>query len=248
MLATQCLVQALTADDADLLLGHRGPRCHREGSDPGDDRAARTSGTSRACGRVRREAIRGLSMENRMTICNMTIEGGGRAGMIAPRPPSPVEGRRARPRTSTRPSPAGVSCRPTRVPRSTRGRHRRRLDLADGHLGDESRSGGRGHRRRPRALNGHRGARAALHGPRAGPRDPRDPARPRVHRLVYQLAYRRPARGGRLAGRRVADTLSDGRSGLGPGSRRRPSPRASTRSSERRLRLAQRRLFDVPGA
>jgi 3-isopropylmalate/(R)-2-methylmalate dehydratase large subunit len=30
------------------------------------------------------EAIRGLSMENRMTICNMTIEGGGRAGMVAP--------------------------------------------------------------------------------------------------------------------------------------------------------------------
>src|SRR5207248_10527084 len=30
------------------------------------------------------ETIRGLAMENRMTICNMTIEGGGRAGMIAP--------------------------------------------------------------------------------------------------------------------------------------------------------------------
>jgi 3-isopropylmalate/(R)-2-methylmalate dehydratase large subunit len=30
------------------------------------------------------DTIRGLSMENRMTICNMTIEGGGRAGMIAP--------------------------------------------------------------------------------------------------------------------------------------------------------------------
>jgi 3-isopropylmalate/(R)-2-methylmalate dehydratase large subunit len=30
------------------------------------------------------EPIRALSMENRMTICNMTIEGGGRAGMIAP--------------------------------------------------------------------------------------------------------------------------------------------------------------------
>jgi 3-isopropylmalate/(R)-2-methylmalate dehydratase large subunit len=29
-------------------------------------------------------AIAGLSMEGRMTICNMTIEGGGRAGMIAP--------------------------------------------------------------------------------------------------------------------------------------------------------------------
>jgi 3-isopropylmalate/(R)-2-methylmalate dehydratase large subunit len=30
------------------------------------------------------EPIEGLSMENRMTICNMTIEGGGRAGMVAP--------------------------------------------------------------------------------------------------------------------------------------------------------------------
>src|SRR5437588_12623343 len=29
-------------------------------------------------------AIESLSMEGRMTICNMTIEGGGRAGMIAP--------------------------------------------------------------------------------------------------------------------------------------------------------------------
>jgi 3-isopropylmalate/(R)-2-methylmalate dehydratase large subunit len=30
------------------------------------------------------EAIRALPMEGRMTICNMTIEGGGRAGLIAP--------------------------------------------------------------------------------------------------------------------------------------------------------------------
>jgi 3-isopropylmalate/(R)-2-methylmalate dehydratase large subunit len=30
------------------------------------------------------ETVRGLSMEGRMTICNMTIEGGGKAGMIAP--------------------------------------------------------------------------------------------------------------------------------------------------------------------
>jgi 3-isopropylmalate/(R)-2-methylmalate dehydratase large subunit len=30
------------------------------------------------------DVIRGLDMEGRMTICNMTIEGGGRAGMIAP--------------------------------------------------------------------------------------------------------------------------------------------------------------------
>jgi len=30
------------------------------------------------------EAIESLSMEGRMTVCNMTIEGGGRAGMVAP--------------------------------------------------------------------------------------------------------------------------------------------------------------------
>ena len=30
------------------------------------------------------EAFRSLSMEGRMTVCNMTIEGGGRAGMVAP--------------------------------------------------------------------------------------------------------------------------------------------------------------------
>ena len=30
------------------------------------------------------EAIRALSMEGRMTVCNMSIEGGARAGMIAP--------------------------------------------------------------------------------------------------------------------------------------------------------------------
>jgi 3-isopropylmalate/(R)-2-methylmalate dehydratase large subunit len=30
------------------------------------------------------DVIRGFSMEQRMTVCNMTIEGGGRAGMIAP--------------------------------------------------------------------------------------------------------------------------------------------------------------------
>src|SRR6201999_1717156 len=29
-------------------------------------------------------AVQSLSMEGRMTVCNMTIEGGGRAGMIAP--------------------------------------------------------------------------------------------------------------------------------------------------------------------
>lgn len=44
-------------------------------------------GTEGGVGHViefRGEAIRSLSMEERMTVCNMTIEGGARAGMIAP--------------------------------------------------------------------------------------------------------------------------------------------------------------------
>ena len=44
-------------------------------------------GTGGAAGHVVEYAgpvIEGLSMEGRMTVCNMTIEGGGRAGMIAP--------------------------------------------------------------------------------------------------------------------------------------------------------------------
>jgi 3-isopropylmalate/(R)-2-methylmalate dehydratase large subunit len=44
-------------------------------------------GTDGAAGHVVEFAgpvIEGLSMEGRMTVCNMTIEGGGRAGMVAP--------------------------------------------------------------------------------------------------------------------------------------------------------------------
>jgi 3-isopropylmalate/(R)-2-methylmalate dehydratase large subunit len=44
-------------------------------------------GTSGAAGHVVEytgETVRGFSMEQRMTLCNLTIEGGGRAGMIAP--------------------------------------------------------------------------------------------------------------------------------------------------------------------
>ena len=58
-----------------------------------------------------------------MTICNMTIEGGGRAGHDRARRHDVRVGRgprRRAPRTSTPPSPAGASCRPTTARRSTR--------------------------------------------------------------------------------------------------------------------------------
>src|ERR687889_1942722 len=84
VLATQCLVQhkprsmrieyvgamgnGVTAKD--LILGTIG----QMGVSGGQGYAIEFTG----------EAVRALSMEGRMTICNMTIEGGGRAGMIAP--------------------------------------------------------------------------------------------------------------------------------------------------------------------
>ena len=61
-------------------------------------------------------------MENRMTICNMTIEGGGRAGMIAPDETTfeYVKGRPGAPRgLRRRGRRAGASCRPRRAPAST---------------------------------------------------------------------------------------------------------------------------------
>jgi len=43
-----------------------------------------TSGGTGYCVEYTGQAIRALSMENRMTVCNMTIEAGARAGLIAP--------------------------------------------------------------------------------------------------------------------------------------------------------------------
>ncbi len=70
------------------------------------------------------EAIRALSMEGRMTICNMTIEGGARAGLIAPDQTTfdYIEGRPRAPqgRRSSRPCPTGRRCTRTRARISTR--------------------------------------------------------------------------------------------------------------------------------
>ena len=43
-----------------------------------------TSGGAGFCAEYTGEAIRALTMENRMTVCNMSIEGGARAGLIGP--------------------------------------------------------------------------------------------------------------------------------------------------------------------
>jgi 3-isopropylmalate/(R)-2-methylmalate dehydratase large subunit len=69
------------------------------------------------------EAIRSLTMEGRMTVCNMSIEAGARAGLVAPdeRTFAYLEGRAFAPtaRRGIRPSPTGGACRPTPAPPTT---------------------------------------------------------------------------------------------------------------------------------
>jgi len=65
---------------------HRGERQapqgrHRQGHHSRHHRKTRHRRRHRPRCRIRGEAIRSLSMDGRMTVCNMTIEGGARAGM-----------------------------------------------------------------------------------------------------------------------------------------------------------------------
>jgi 3-isopropylmalate/(R)-2-methylmalate dehydratase large subunit len=84
VLATQCLVQSRSKTMHIVVNGKR-PRgvtakdivlaiIGKIGISGGNGHVAEYGG----------EAIRGLSMDGRMTVCNMTIEGGARAGMVAP--------------------------------------------------------------------------------------------------------------------------------------------------------------------
>jgi 3-isopropylmalate/(R)-2-methylmalate dehydratase large subunit len=86
VLATQCIVQARPRTMEVRFTGRPAP-----GVTAKDLVLAliRRIGTAGATGHVIEytgEAIRGLSMEGRMTVCNMSIEAGARAGMIAPDP------------------------------------------------------------------------------------------------------------------------------------------------------------------
>jgi 3-isopropylmalate/(R)-2-methylmalate dehydratase large subunit len=102
------------------------------------------------------EAIRDLSMEGRMTVCNMAIEGGARAGLIAPDEKTfeYVKGRPHAPKApSGRPRwPGGRRSTPTMTPIGTRSsRIRGRGYRARRHLGHLARGRAADHRRRARA-------------------------------------------------------------------------------------------------
>jgi len=84
VLATQCLLQERSKT---MRVNYHGKRPSGVSSKDLILALIGKIGTSGGTGHVIEyagEAIRGLSMEARMTVCNMTIEGGARAGMIAP--------------------------------------------------------------------------------------------------------------------------------------------------------------------
>ncbi len=102
------------------------------------------------------EAIRSLSMEGRMTVCNMSIEGGARAGLIAPDEKT-FDYIKGRPRT---PKSAAwdVAMRSWETLHSddgaafdSRGEAQRRRSAAAGDLGNEPRECGFDNRRGPRS-------------------------------------------------------------------------------------------------
>ena len=102
VMATQCLVQKKPKSMLVQFAGKMGP-----GVTAKDMILALIAkiGTDGAAGHVIEnagEAIRALSMDARMTICNMSIEGGARAGMIAPDPTTfdYLKGRRFAPKAN----------------------------------------------------------------------------------------------------------------------------------------------------
>src|SRR5258706_3252882 len=84
VLATQTLRQAKPKAMAVTVDGELGPDLTAKDLVLGIIRALGTGGGVGTVIEYRGAAVRALSMQGRMTVCNMSIEGGARAGMIAP--------------------------------------------------------------------------------------------------------------------------------------------------------------------
>ena len=206
-------------------------------------------------------AIEALSMEGRMTVCNMSIEGGARAGMVAPDEKTYAY-LKDRPK-----APKGPLWDHARADwetlRTDEGAHfdaEVRLNAADlppivtwgtspqdvaTILGSVPRVGRRPDRAEARLDR----ACARLYGPQRRREDHRPLDRSRLHRLLHQRPHRGFARRGedrrRAQGQRARQR--DGRAGLGAGQGPGRGGRAGQDLSRRRLRVARARLLDVPG-
>ena len=149
------------------------------------------------------DAIRALSMEGRMTVCNMSIEGGARAGMVAA-DQTTFDYLKGRPK-----APKGaawdMALRYWETLRTDDGAHFDKvvkLDAAklppvvtwgtspeDVDLG--RRRGARSRKDRQRGQAPGHAACARVHGPDARHQGDRHQARPRLHRLMHQCAASR---------------------------------------------------------
>jgi 3-isopropylmalate/(R)-2-methylmalate dehydratase large subunit len=100
VLATQTLRQVKPKAMAVTVDGDLPPECTPKDLVLGIIRTLGVGGGAGSVIEYRGDAIRALSMEGRMTVCNMSIEGGARAGMIAPDDTTfaYLEGRRHSPR------------------------------------------------------------------------------------------------------------------------------------------------------
>jgi len=84
LLATQCLVQKRPKTMEVRVEGRLSPRCSAKDVILAIIGKIGTAGGTGYVIEYTGSAIRALSMEGRMTLCNMSIEGGARAGMVAP--------------------------------------------------------------------------------------------------------------------------------------------------------------------
>ena len=84
VLATQCLVQKCPKTMEVRVEGRLSPRCSAKDVILAIIGKIGTAGGTGYVIEYTGSAIRALSMEGRMTLCNMSIEGGARAGMVAP--------------------------------------------------------------------------------------------------------------------------------------------------------------------
>ena len=206
------------------------------------------------------EAIRSLSMEGRMTVCNMAIEGGARAGLIAP-DETTVAYLKGRPK-----APQGEmwdkAVAHWRTLRSDEGAHYDKLVTLDGAQiapvvtwgtspEDVLPITGRVPDPADFADPGKQAAAArSLKYMGLTPGTPLCRGRDRhgLHRVVHQRPHRGPARGrqGHGGPPRQGGAARDDRPGLGP---RAPPGRgrgAAGQADRGRLRLPARRLLDVP--
>ena len=209
----------------------------------------------------RGSAIRNLSMEGRMTVCNMSIEAGARAGMIAPddttfaylegrdHAPKGQEWENALAEWRSLPTDEGAAFDKEVVleaaslaPYVSWGTNPAQVTRIDG-IGPRSLV----IRQRPRPRG--RGPRPRVHGAGRGDAHPRHRRRHGVHRLVHQRSDRGPAGRGRGPRRQEGPSRTPR-----PGCPRVPPGQGPGRVGgarrtlhRRRFRLAGARVLDVPG-